>query len=63
MPLFEEKSQLMNWHRADTSDKYTDELDIVGGFEVPDPVNTAQSTQGVNYFLDINATGFILKRL
>ena len=54
MPLLEEKSQLTNWHTADTSDKYTDELDIVGGFEVPDPVRDDRpGSRGVNYFLDI----------
>ena len=62
MPLLEERSQLTNWHTVDTSDKYADKLDIVGEHKVPDPVNTAQSSQGVNYFIDLHATGFIIKR-
>ena len=60
MPILEERSQLTNWHTVDTSDKYTNlRGEIRGGLEVPDPVNT---TKGVNYFLDIHATGFTVKR-
>ena len=63
MPILEERSQLTNWHTVDTSDKYADSLDIVGGFEVPDPVRDDRpGSRGVNYFLDIHATGFSLRR-
>ena len=44
MPILEERSQLTNWHKADTSDKYTNlRGDIRGGIEVPDPVSTIGS--------------------
>ena len=62
MPLLEERSQLSNWHKVDTSDKYTNlRGEIRGGIDVGNvPIPTTPI--GVNYFLDIHATGFTVKR-